>query len=150
MLTPLYCFFFSICWRTCTFCCACLLVAMFSAWHSAWRSEAGLQTVRCLWWMTAPSLQVQAFIRGNAVSGAVQQALESLGTPNSLLQTDLTQIPTLAISPDSLSPAVLYEGSFSATSNQTMTIGNVASSSVNYTVSSLPPCHVDCSVTCML
>lgn len=83
---------------------------------------------------------MQAFIRGNAETGVVQQALESLGTPNLLLQTDLTQVPTLDISPDSLSPAVLFEGSFSATYNQTMTINNEAQSAVNYTVSILPSC----------
>lgn len=37
------------------------------------------------------AVQVQAFIRGNAVDGVVQAALESEGTPNELLQTDLTQ-----------------------------------------------------------
>ena len=37
------------------------------------------------------ALQVQAFIRGNAVAGVVQAALESEGTPNELVQTDLTQ-----------------------------------------------------------
>ena len=69
------------------------------------------------------------------MSGMVQQALENLGTPNLLLQTDLTQIPTLTISPDALAPAVLFEGSFSATFNQTMVINNEAQSAVNYTVS---------------
>ena len=83
-------------------------------------------------------MQVQAFIRGNAVSGAIQQALENLGTPNLLLQTDLTQIPTLTITPESLPVVVLYEGSFSAVANQTLMIGNDAQSNVNYTVSSLP------------
>ncbi len=77
---------------------------------------------------------MQAFIRGNAETGVVQQALESLGTPNLLLQTDLTEIPTLTISPDNLPPAVLFEGSFSATFNETMTINNEAQSAVNYTV----------------
>ncbi len=36
--------------------------------------------------------QVQAFIRGNAVAGVVQNALESTGSPNLLVQTDLTQV----------------------------------------------------------
>ena len=80
---------------------------------------------------------MQAFIRGNAESGVVQQALESLGTPNLLLQTDLTEIPTLTISPDVLPPAVLFEGSFSAMFNGSMTINNEAQSAVNYTVSVL-------------
>ena len=88
--------------------------------------------------LIASSLQVQAFIRGNAEAGVVQQALESMGTPNLLLQTDLTQIPTLTINPTNLPPAVLFEGSFSATFNQTMTINNEAQSAVNYTVSFLP------------
>ena len=69
------------------------------------------------------------------MSGVIQQADESLGTPNLLLQTDLTQIPTLTISPDTLQAAVLFEGSFSASVNQSMTIGNDAHSAVNYTVS---------------
>ena len=37
------------------------------------------------------ALQVQAFVRGNAVAGVVQAALESEGTPNELVQTDLTE-----------------------------------------------------------
>ncbi|CAK0762638.1 hypothetical protein CVIRNUC_002977 [Coccomyxa viridis] len=86
----------------------------------------------------APGVEVQAFIRGNAVSGAIQQALENLGTPNLLLQTDLTQIPTLTITPESLPVVVLYEGSFSAVANQTLMIGNDAQSNVNYTVSITP------------
>ena len=81
-------------------------------------------------------MQVQAFVRGNAVPGAIHQALENLGTPNLLLQTDLTQIPTLTITPESLPVVVLYEGSFSAVANQTLMIGNEAKSDVNYTVSS--------------
>lgn len=83
------------------------------------------------------SWQVQAFIKGNAVAGVVQNALESTGTPNALVQTDLTQVPTVSISPDPLPPAVLYEGSFSATLNQTLILGNVANTTVNYTVSPL-------------
>lgn len=78
---------------------------------------------------------MQAFIRGNAVAGVVQNALENTGTPNALVQTDLTQVPTVTISPDPLPPAVLYEGSFAATLNQTLTLGNTANTTVNYTVS---------------
>ncbi|BDA42482.1 probable extracellular serine proteinase at N-terminal half [Coccomyxa sp. Obi] len=85
--------------------------------------------------------EVQAFIRGNAVAGVVQNALESTGSPNLLLQTDLTQVPTVTIAPEPLPPAVLYEGSFSATLNQTLTLGNVANTTVNYTVSA-PLMHV--------
>jgi hypothetical protein len=78
--------------------------------------------------------QVQAFIKGNAVSGVLQDALENAGTPNLLVQTDLTQVPTVTIEPDPLPPAVLYEGSFAVTFNQTITLGNDANSTVNFTV----------------
>ncbi len=77
---------------------------------------------------------MQAFIRGNAVASVVQDALEGTGTPNLLVQTDLTQVPTITIAPDPLPPAVLYEGSFAATLNQTLTLGNAANTTVNYTV----------------
>ncbi len=43
----------------------------------------------------------------------------------------------MTITPEPLPPAVLYEGSFSATLNQTLTLGNGANTTVNYTVSPL-------------
>lgn len=86
-------------------------------------------------------LQVQAFIKGNSIAGVVQNALESVGTPNLLVQTDLTQVPTVSINPEPLPLAVLYEGSFAVTFNQTITLGNEANSSVNFTVRSLPPTY---------
>lgn len=50
----------------------------------------------CLGRVKAPldvaAVQVQAYIRGNAVTGVVQGALEDAGTPNALAQTDLSQV----------------------------------------------------------
>ena len=48
------------------------------------------------------------------------------------------QVPTLTIQPEPLAPAVLYEGSFAVTLNQTITLGNTANTSVNFTVRALP------------
>ena len=51
------------------------------------------------------------------------------------------QVPTITIQPEPLAPAVLYEGSFAVTLNQTITLGNGANTSVNFTVRALPPMH---------
>ena len=71
---------------------------------------------------------------GDAVPKAVLSALESLGTPNLLLQTDLTQVPTISISPTVLPPALLYEGSFGVAATQTITLANSANTSVTFNV----------------
>ena len=52
-------------------------------------------------------------------------------------QSSVLQVPTVTIAPEPLPPAVLYEGSFSATLNQTLTLGNVANTTVNFTVPAL-------------
>jgi len=71
---------------------------------------------------------------GDAVAGVVTGALGSLGTPNLLLQTDLTQVPTIGISPAALPPALLYEGSFGVAATQTLTLSNGANTSVAFNV----------------
>jgi hypothetical protein len=47
-----------------------------------------------------------------AVTGRIQNAQESLGTPNKFLQTYLDTAPTLTITPDALDPVVLFAGKF--------------------------------------
>ena len=79
-----------------------------------------------------------SFYQGQCCLGGHTAGVGEPGHTKSALQTDLTQIPTLTITPESLPVVVLYEGSFSAVANQTLMIGNDAQSNVNYTVSSLP------------
>lgn len=69
-------------------------------------------------------MQVAAFLRGNAVNGLVQNALNNTGTPNVLLQTDLSKQATVTIVPETLAPAVLFEGSFGTSSTQVITLTN--------------------------
>lgn len=45
-----------------------------------------------------------------AVTGKINNAQESLGTPNKFLQTYLDTAPTLTITPDSLDPVILFAG----------------------------------------
>ena len=84
-------------------------------------------------------LQVVAFMRGNAVNGTIVGSLNGVGTPNLLLQTDLSTQPTVTIAPASLAPVVLFEGSFGTASTQTITLTNsdTNNTSVNYQVKSL-------------
>ncbi len=56
-------------------------------------------------------LQVASTIVETAVTGQIQNAQESLGTPNKFLQTYLDTAPTLTITPDALDPVVLFAGS---------------------------------------
>ena len=81
-------------------------------------------------------LQVAAFMRGNAVNGTIVGSLNGVGTPNLLLQTDLSTQPTVTIAPASLAPVVLFEGSFGTASTQTITLTNsdTNNTSVNYQV----------------
>ena len=71
---------------------------------------------------------------GDAVPGVISAALESFGTPNLLLQTDLTEVPTITISPMALPPALLFEGSFGVAAMQTITLSNDANISVAFNV----------------
>ena len=87
-------------------------------------------------------MQVQAYLRGTAVPGVIQEALESFGTPNLLLQTQLVSVPTVIISPSVLPPIVLFEGSFAASSSQTITLNNTGNATVTFQVG--PPVHVAC------
>lgn len=74
-------------------------------------------------------MQVAAFLEGNSVSGSIQNALVNAGTPNLLLQTDLSKQPTVTILPDGLAPAILFEGSFATSSTQIITLTNTATNS---------------------
>lgn len=76
-------------------------------------------------------LQVAAFMRGNAVNGTVKSSLSGVGTPNLLLQTDLSEQPTVTIAPDQLAPVVLFEGSFGTTSTQIITLTNTDSNNTS-------------------
>jgi len=75
---------------------------------------------------------------GDAVAGVVTGALGSLGTPDLLLQTDLTQVLTIGISPAALPPSLLYEGSFGVAATQTLTLSNGANTSVAFNVLGAP------------
>lgn len=86
----------------------------------------------------ARARQVHAFMTGDAVAGVVTGALGSLGTPDLLLQTDLTQVLTIGISPAALPPALLYEGSFGVAATQTLTLSNGANTSVAFNVLGAP------------
>ena len=77
---------------------------------------------------------MHAFVKGDAVPGVILAALEGAGTPNLLLQTDLTQVPTITISPMPLPPALLFEGSFGIAATQTITLSNDANTSVAFNV----------------
>ena len=79
-------------------------------------------------------------MRGNAVNGTIRSALTGVGTPNLLLQTDLSEQPTVTIVPATLAPVVLFEGSFGTSSSQTITLNNTDSNntSVNYQVDISP------------
>lgn len=55
-------------------------------------------------------MQVASTLIGTAVTGAIKNAQESLGTPNRMLQTYLDTAPSLTISPDTLDPVVLFAG----------------------------------------
>ncbi len=79
--------------------------------------------------------QVSAVINQTAVTGVIQGAMESAGTPNRLVQVDLELVPTVNIQPQSLSPAVLFEGSFAVSTSQTVTLTNQGNTSVTFNVS---------------
>jgi len=53
---------------------------------------------------------VASTIVETAVSGAIINAQESLGTPNKFLQTYLDSAPSVTITPDTLDPVVLFAG----------------------------------------
>ena len=82
---------------------------------------------------------MQEYIIRTAVSGAVQGALESFGTPNLLLQTELTMVPDLIISPQPLQPVVLYQGSFAMSGSQSISLNNTGNVTVDYQVQRLLP-----------
>ena len=85
---------------------------------------------------------MHAFVKGDAVPGVILAALEGAGTPNLLLQTDLTQVPTITISPVPLPPALLFEGSFGIAATQTITLSNDANTSVAFNVRAHCLCRV--------
>ncbi|KAK9817300.1 hypothetical protein WJX72_012366 [[Myrmecia] bisecta] len=87
---------------------------------------------------TAQPVEVAAWMSGNAVTGVVKGALESADTPNRLLQSDLAATPVITFSPQALSPVVMYEGSFSVTAAQTLTLANAANVSVTFAASAQP------------
>jgi hypothetical protein len=64
--------------------------------------------------------------------------LESVGTPNRLLQTDLAELPTVVIQPAVLPPVILFEGSFKVTAQQVVSLQNTAKTPVNFTVRTPP------------
>ena len=97
--------------------------------------------------LTPCGTQVMVYIKGTGVSGVVQQALESLQTPNLLLQTPLTHVPDVIISPSSLEPVVLYEGSFSISDTQTILLNNTGNATVEYEVR---PCCLPAYPSCCL
>ena len=72
---------------------------------------------------------MKAFMLGNAVNGSVIGALTAVGTPNLLLQTDLSRQATVTIAPGVLAPVILFEGSFSTASTQTITLTNTDTNS---------------------
>ena len=80
--------------------------------------------------------QVQAYIKGTAVSGVVQNALESFGTPNLLLQIELVSVPTVVISPSALAPLVLFQNSFATSGSQNIVLNNTGNSTITFEVRS--------------
>ena len=80
-------------------------------------------------------MQVAAEINGTTSNAVIQDGMDSSGTPNQLVQVTLDLVPTINIEPQTLAPAVLFEGSFAVSTSQTITLRNEVNSSVNYTVS---------------
>ena len=80
---------------------------------------------------------------GNAIKGIVQNALDSnmVGTPNLLLQTDLTEVPIVNILPLTLAPAIMFEGSFGVATNQTITLQNTGTNPVTFQVKATKSCE---------
>ena len=78
--------------------------------------------------------QVQAYIQGSAVSGVVQGALEGLGTVNRLLQTELTQVPNVIITPAQLQPVVLFASTFAVSNTQDILLNNTGNATVEFGV----------------
>lgn len=82
-------------------------------------------------------MQVAAVINQTAVVGVIQGSMDSAGTPNRLVQVDLETVPTINIQPQSLSPAILFEGSFAVSTSQTITLTNQGNTTVSFSVSGL-------------
>ena len=97
--------------------------------------------------MSHTGAQVQEYIIRTAVSGAVQGALESFGTPNLLLQTELTMVPDLIILPQPLQPVVLYQGSFAMSESQSISLNNTGNVTVNLSGTALHCCACCCLCT---
>ena len=84
-------------------------------------------------------LQVSANLLGMTVAGTVQNALESTGTPNKLLQTYIEVAPTITVTPAVLDPVVLFQGqTFTGATSQTVTLANDGAQDVYFNVSVLP------------
>ena len=79
-------------------------------------------------------MQVQAYMQGSAVSGVVEGALESVGTPNRLLQTELSSVPSVIVSPAVLQPVVLFESSFAISNSQSILLNNTGNTTVDFEV----------------
>ncbi|KAK9865466.1 hypothetical protein WJX84_003473 [Apatococcus fuscideae] len=82
--------------------------------------------------------EVAAEINGTTSNGVIQDGMDSSGTPNQLVQVTLDLVPTINIQPQTLAPAVLFEGSFAVSTSQTITLTNQGNSSVNYTTNVTP------------
>lgn len=88
---------------------------------------------------TASAAEVSANILGTTVAGTIQNALESTGTPNKLLQTYIKVAPTITITPAVLDPVVLFQGqTFTGATSQTVTLANAGAQDVYFNVSVLP------------
>ncbi|KAK9816225.1 hypothetical protein WJX74_004951 [Apatococcus lobatus] len=82
--------------------------------------------------------EVAAVINQTAVVGTIQDSMDSAGTPNRLVQVDLETVPTINIQPQSLSPAILFEGSFAVSTSQTITLTNQGNTTVSYSTLATP------------
>ena len=72
-------------------------------------------------------------------AATIQNALESTGTPNKLLQTYIEVAPTISITPAVLDPVVLFQGqTFTGATSQTVTLANDGAQDVYFNVSVLP------------